>query len=409
MRSIGAWRRDREKRIEGLTLAGLLMFGKLRSICDDCPNYILDYQERPEAKTENRWIDRVTTDGTWSGNVYDFYRKVYQKLTNELKVPFKLDGATRVDETPIHEALRETLVNALIHADYSGRVSVLVVKRPDMFGFRNPGLMRVPIEQAVSGGDSDCRNRNIQQMFQFIGAGERAGSGIPLIYQSWKQQHWRIPKILEKRNPDQTLFELHMISLLPQEILEQLDKKFGEAFRVLCELERIALVLAYSEDFISHSRLKDISTQHPADISKALNDLVRKGLLKAEGTGRGTFYYPLEGAMSEHLNSEGSSEVLLSSSEDSAENIENIELRISEPAKDNKRLGYSEMQKILINLCSLRPQSLRRLASLLSRSPDYLRQSIIKNLIENNEIQFLHPNDPNHPDQAYIAASSEKP
>ncbi len=99
---------------------------------------MLDYQERPEAPYRAARIDRVTLDGKWSGNLYDFYRKVYLKLTADLKVPFALEKGQRQDETPVHEALREALANALVHADYADRASVLVVKRPDMFGFR-PG------------------------------------------------------------------------------------------------------------------------------------------------------------------------------------------------------------------------------------------------------------------------------
>lgn len=150
---------------EGLTLAGLLMFGKLRPILDELPGYILDYQERSTVRSNKRWEDRITTDGSWSGNLYDFYRRVYPKLTEDLKVPFLLEGATRKDETPVHEALREALVNTIIHADYVGRVSVLVIKAPEFSGSRNPGLMRVPYEQALHGGDSDCRNRNLQRCF----------------------------------------------------------------------------------------------------------------------------------------------------------------------------------------------------------------------------------------------------
>ena len=141
---------------------------------------MVDYQERPEAKTEKRWIDRLVPDGSWSGNLYDFFRRVYQKLTADLKVPFQLQDGQRIEDTPVHEAVREALVNTLIHADFSGRVSVLVVKRPDMFGFRNPGLMRVPPELAVMGGNSDCRNRRLQTMFQLVGYGDHAGSA-----QSW--------------------------------------------------------------------------------------------------------------------------------------------------------------------------------------------------------------------------------
>ncbi|MFH1113444.1 MAG: ATP-binding protein [Pseudomonadota bacterium] len=73
-------------------------------------------------------------------------------------------------------------MNTLIHADYSGHLSILIVKCPDMFGFRNPGTMRVPIDIALQGGESDCRNRNLQKMFQLVGLGEQAGSGLPKIY-----------------------------------------------------------------------------------------------------------------------------------------------------------------------------------------------------------------------------------
>ncbi len=142
-------------------------------------HYFVDYQERPYEKTKLRWVDRLVPDGTWSGNLFDFYRRVYRKLVEDLEVPFALKGDQRQDDTPVHEALREALVNTLVHADYTGRVSVLVVKRPDLFGFRNPGGLRLPLEQVLQGGTSDCRNRLMHQMFLLMGLGERGGSGIP--------------------------------------------------------------------------------------------------------------------------------------------------------------------------------------------------------------------------------------
>ena len=67
LRNVGGWTMNRETKREGLTLAGLLMFGQLRPIMDAVPNYILDYQERPpdvNKDDDRRWIDRVTTDGS---------------------------------------------------------------------------------------------------------------------------------------------------------------------------------------------------------------------------------------------------------------------------------------------------------------------------------------------------------
>ena len=192
---IGGWHEDREPGRSGLTRAGLLMFGQSVTIKEIFPNYMLDYQERLETKAELRWVDRLTPDGSWSGNVYDFYLRVIRKLTSALKVPFRLEGDLRQDDTPVHKALREALINTLIHADFTGRTSILVVKYPNMFLFRNPGSMRISAELAKSGGYSDCRNRLLQDMFHSIGLGERAGSGLPKILSGWENQHWHQPML----------------------------------------------------------------------------------------------------------------------------------------------------------------------------------------------------------------------
>lgn len=184
---LGGFRQDRQTGKKGLTLAGLLMFGQWPALQEAVPNYFVDYQEQPEDKaSQTRWLDRVVPDGTWPGNLFDFFRRISRKLVADLKVPFVLKGDFRQDDTPLHRALREALVNTLVHADYSDRASILVVKDPAGFLFRNPGLMRVPAEQALQGGESDCRNRTLHQMFLMINLGERAGSGLPKIRQGWE-------------------------------------------------------------------------------------------------------------------------------------------------------------------------------------------------------------------------------
>jgi ATP-dependent DNA helicase RecG len=289
--SLRAWRRDRITGEEGLTLAGLLMFGRWSAIQEALPHYFLDYQERPEAKTELRWIDRLVPDGTWSGNLFEFYRRVYRKLVADLKVPFSLKDGQRQEDTPVHVALREALVNTLVHADYTGRVSVLVVKRPDMFGFRNPGLLRLPLEQVIRGGESDCRNRILHQMFLLIGLGERGGSGMPKIYSGWQSCHWRQPLLREKDVPEQTLLELHMLDLLPAPVLAALRARLGTRFDGLSAMERMILATAMIEGVVNHARMTEISTDHPHDLSLALARLEREGLLLSQGQSRGKVYH----------------------------------------------------------------------------------------------------------------------
>ncbi len=291
LRQIGGWKRDRETGKSGLTLAGLLMFGWMASIQEELPNFMLDYQERPEAISDLRWVDRITLDGRWSGNLFDFYRRVFLKLTADVKVPFRLEKGVRKDETPVHVALREALANVLVHADYTDRASVLVVKRPEMFGFRNPGLMRIPPDVAIHGGEHDCRNRTLHKMFRLVGVGEQAGSGLPKIYKGWASQHWRAPALYERCEPyNQTLLELRMVDLLPDELIAELQVFFGDRFNALGNNERLTLATASSERVITHTRLRELTGLHPFDATRLLQELVREGFLERHNAGRGSVY-----------------------------------------------------------------------------------------------------------------------
>lgn len=193
LRLAGCWRHDRATGEEGLTLAAILMFGQANAVSDACSLLMFDYQELPEhPDTDTRWLDRVVYDGTWSGNVFGFYLKVAPKLVADLKTPFKLVDGIRQDDTPQHKALREALINTLVHADYSGRASIRIQKSPNSYNFRNPGALRIPAEQVMKGGESDCRNRTLHQLFLMLGLGERAGSGLPKIRAAWEQLGYKL-------------------------------------------------------------------------------------------------------------------------------------------------------------------------------------------------------------------------
>lgn len=196
---LGAAGRSEDGKIHP-TAAGLLMFGHEYEIVKEYPYYFLDYQERMD---DGRWTDRIVSmSGDWSGNVYDFYFRVYNKLTQDIKVPFKLEGGDRIDDTPIHKALREALANCLVNADYYGRQGLVIIKDRKGVTFSNPGNFRIDVEVAKSGGVSDPRNGALIKMFNLIDIGERAGSGIPNIFSVWKKHGWIAPEITESFEPE---------------------------------------------------------------------------------------------------------------------------------------------------------------------------------------------------------------
>ena len=189
------------------TSAGLLMFGNEYDIVREFNAYFLDYQEQYDADT--RWTDRIiSSSGDWSGNVYDFYFRVYNKLIQDIKVPFKMDGGTRIDDTPVHQALREALANCLVNADYYGRQGLVIVKKRNSITMSNPGSFRIEIDAAKSGGVSDPRNGTMLKMFNLIDIGERAGSGIPNIFRVWREQGWAAPTFTEQLEPERTILSL---------------------------------------------------------------------------------------------------------------------------------------------------------------------------------------------------------
>jgi ATP-dependent DNA helicase RecG len=436
LNKIGAWRVNRETGYAGLTVAGLLMFGTHPVIQEKFPYYILDYQERPEAKTEKRWVDRLTLDGSWSGNLYDFSRKVYRKLVEDLKIPFQLAGGVRQEDTPVHVALREALANTIIHADYTGRASVLVVKRPDMYGFRNPGLMRVPIEIAMQGGEPDCRNRLLAQMFRYVNFGEQAGSGIPNILNGWKSQHWKVPLLREVVEPyEQTLLELRMIDLYPPEVVNDLKKSFGSKFEKLSELERTLSITIYSDFCLSHQQLCSQITAHAREVTLALVKLEKAGIISSTGEHKGKVYHKPNVVIPTPDNASGQflaeyifvnkPQVSIAfeespelSPELSPDLTPDAELDASEwkeleqialVAKGKSRsISKDTINQVIVKLCSNRFITLIDLSALLDRKPDTLRKIYLNPLVAEEKLRLAYPTRRNHPKQAYTANIGEQ-
>ncbi len=199
------------------TMAGLLMFGEEHVITRFFPDYFLDYRENLDPG-KVRWTDRVQSiSGEWSGNVFDFYLLVNNKLVMDLKVPFKLRGMERVDNTPLHDAVREAFINCLSNADYFGRCGIVIRKNIDSIVYENPGSIRVGKEQMMRGGISDARNKTIMKMFNLLGYGEKAGSGIPMIIQAAEEFGLPTPEVSENLEFDRTLFTIYVKPNLNQE------------------------------------------------------------------------------------------------------------------------------------------------------------------------------------------------
>ena len=107
------------------------------------------------------------------------------------------DGLTRLDDTPIHEALREALANCVSNADFYGERGLVIRNNIDSIVLENPGIFRIELREALSGGVSSPRNAVILKMLNLLNIGERTGSGIPLIFKEWKSEGFIEPVYTE--------------------------------------------------------------------------------------------------------------------------------------------------------------------------------------------------------------------
>lgn len=415
---LSALRRDRATGLEGATVAGLLMFGRFEALREALPGFHVDYRERLSDDPAVRWTDRVVPDGTWENNLFQFYVRVMQRLSGDLKMPFQLDRELyRKDDSAVHEALREAVVNALVHADHRGQGGVVIERYLDRIELSNPGSLLVSRVQLLQGGVSECRNKSLQLMFQLMGGGDKAGSGMDKIRAGWRSQHWRSPRLEEFLQPDRVKLVLPMVSLIPDDVEKALRQRFGERFARLDKTAVQAVVTAQVEGSVSNGRMQEITGEHSKDITAVLQGLVRDGLLTQQNQRRWASYrvaedFPPSGEDSHHLvgdspqnspQSLGDSPHLTGSSPHLTVEL----LSLAEPARNKKKLPAAEMEALVLRLCEGRWLTSKELAVLLSRDAENLQSRILGGMVKRQQLELRFPDVPNRPDQAYRSVKSE--
>ena len=269
------------------TSAGLLMFGNEYDIVREYPQYFLDFRE--EYDDTHRWTDRfISSSGDWSGNVFDYYYRAYNKLQLDLKVPFEMEGGFRVDDTPVHKAMREALANCLVNADYYGRGGLVIIKRRNEVTMTNPGNFRIEIAAAKSGGLSDPRNGTMLKLFNMIDVGERAGSGIPNIYRVWHDQGWVEPTITQTFDPDRTTLSLVLSPTKGKKSAIKIGDKTNSAIKSA----KRQMIIDYLTDHSSAktAEIAEYVGLKPSRARDYLAELIAEEIVVTEGGNRNRTY-----------------------------------------------------------------------------------------------------------------------
>ncbi len=247
---------------EGLhpTLAGLLLLGKRKALREVFPQFRLEYQE------EDTGFRLATIRPGAPENVFSFYMMVSHRLT----AVSALLAQTPREREELAGAMREAVLNAILHADYFCRGGLTIRRRAGELLVSNGGLLRVSPDQARAGQAADPRNRGLIQLFSLVKLATGTGKGLRGIYSLWDRRGWRPPVLSETFSADRTDLSLPLPprefsaeELTRQQVIEYLTD------HVTAGVKTLAQGLGLSEE----------------EIQGALDQLVGRDLVVRAGRG----------------------------------------------------------------------------------------------------------------------------
>lgn len=196
----------------------------------------------------------------------------------------------------LHDAMREALVNCLVNSDFFQAWNVIIERYPDKVVMANPGTIITGKKQMLKGGISQPRNKGLFKMFNLIGLGEHAGSGVPDIYKVWRDAGLKDPiaeEMFGSGKPDRTVLTLPLLSA-DSPIRQSADSADVADILELKERHRQILSIMELDKAYATDRIAESIGLKPARTRQLLKELVEMGKLDSIGSTNGKRYIKRE-------------------------------------------------------------------------------------------------------------------
>lgn len=244
-------------------------------LSDECPYSIKCAIFNGNNKLEFK--DRKEFTGSVLKQVNDTFE--YLELYNKTKG--KIIGLERIDTKDYPEyALRESLLNAIIHRDYNFTGSILISLFDDHLEITSlGGLVKGLSIEDLYNGISESRNPNLANIFYRLKYVESFGTGIGRIIESYKEYD-KEPLILNSENVFKvTLYNVNYIKNESIKILPTNLTQEEQIIEYLKKNNKINRIIVESLLDVSKTRANDI-----------LNNMINNNILVQTGTGKNTYY-----------------------------------------------------------------------------------------------------------------------
>jgi len=354
------------------------------------------------------------------------------------------EGQVQADSTGLPvKALREAVVNALMHRSYRVHSPIQVIRYDNRIVIRNPGYS-LKSEDLLGCPGSEQRNPGIAAVFHETNLAETKGTGIRAMRGLLEKAHLAPPTFESDRG--QNMFITH---LLLHHFLSEEDINWLMAFDPfqLNDNQKRGLIMLRelgAMNNLSYRQQSGLDTLAASQELRAMRDI---GLLEMKGKGSQTYYVAgrvllaVGGATSEYgsvgqpsatmvqipqlrivkapaggtnapvapantpatlanapdiTDPPSARDTLLQElSEEEHREVQALKRRLPDPAP---------LTELILKLCKRRAYTNQELAILLDREEKGLRRNFLQPLVTQGKLQYKYPGAVSHPDQAYILA-----
>lgn len=236
-----------------------------------------------QGTTQNEFQDRKE----FTGSLFRQMEEAYDFITFHNRIHSTFDGLYRIDRRDYPEtAVREALLNLLVHREYSFSASTFISLYEDRLEFISiGGLVNGVSLKDITMGISVCRNAKLANVFYRLELIEAYGTGIIKIMGAYEGTGMT-PRIETSDNT----FKI----ILPNLNYVSVPEKAMQANAGKASIEEKTLDFAKKKGGITRKELQIFLNISQSSCGRILKKMVESGMLIQEGRGKNTAYHPAQ-------------------------------------------------------------------------------------------------------------------
>ncbi|KAF5029192.1 hypothetical protein DSECCO2_651150 [anaerobic digester metagenome] len=345
----------------------------------------------------------------------------------EREFSFPKGSLTREEKPAIpYDAIREVLVNAVMHRDYQVAGPTLAIRFTDRIEFHNPGYSLKPIERIGTPG-SQSRNQTIASVLHETEYAENKGSGIAKVQRKMQEAQLPPPHFESSKADNTFVATLSLHQLMDEAALAWLNQ-FNQF--TLSGEEARTLVFARNNGCVSNEECRKLTGYDTPKASNLLKRLRGLGILEQHSHGPGTYYTLSEICLQEKTESDLDVQREVRDIQIETENKPDsdlvtqlkvqdtqIELRrehilssLPDVLRDEiqslgQRISPEKREEMIVRVCEVHPFTATEISILFRKTRTWAKNRL-RELVNAKRISLTIPDKPNSRNQAYYVPES---